>query len=78
MGNKKILTKTVSFILALVMIVSMVPELAMSTKAAGNAVTLYFKLPDGTTVSDWGVNAWAADGTLTVEANDEETMRPTS
>lgn len=50
----------------------------MSTKAAGNAVTLYFKLPDGTTVSDWGVNAWAADGTLTVEANDEETMRPTS
>lgn len=59
MGNKKILTKTVSFILALVMIVSMVPELAMSTKAAGNAVTLYFEPPDGTTVSDWGVNAWA-------------------
>lgn len=80
MGNRKIFTKAASFILALVMIVSMVPELAMSTaKAAGNAVTLYFKLPDGTTVSDWGVNAWASSGNLEkVEANNDVKMRPTS
>lgn len=79
MGKRKILTKAASFILALVMIVSMVPELAMNTKASGNAVTLYFKLPDGTTVGDWGVNAWASSGSFEkVEANNEVKMRPSS
>ena len=40
------------------MVLTLLPIGAVQAKAEEAAVKLYFELPDGTTVADWGVNVW--------------------
>lgn len=60
MGERKFSTKNrfVSFLLAIAMVLTLLPIGAVQAKAEEAAVKLYFELPDGTTVTDWGVNVW--------------------
>ena len=60
MGERRFSTKNrfVSFLLAIAMVLTLLPIGAVQAKAEEAAVKLYFELPDGTTVADWGVNVW--------------------
>ena len=60
MGERRFSTKNrfVSFLLAIAMVLTLLPIGAVQAKAEEAAVKLYFELPDGTTVTDWGVNVW--------------------
>lgn len=60
MGERRFSTKNrfVSFLLAIAMVLTLLPIGAVQAKAEEEAVKLYFELPDGTTVTDWGVNVW--------------------
>lgn len=62
MGERRFSTKNrfVSFLLAIAMVLTLLPIGAVQAKAEEAAVKLYFELPDGTTVTDWGVNVWSA------------------
>lgn len=62
MGERRFSTKNrfVSFLLAIAMVLTLLPIGAVQAKAEDATVTLYFELPDGTTVTDWGVNVWSA------------------
>lgn len=62
MGERRFLTKNrfVSFLLAIAMVLTLLPIGAVQAKAEEATVKLYFELPDGTTVTDWGVNVWSA------------------
>lgn len=78
MGHKKILTKAMSFLLSMVMILTMIPPMAMTAKATEGdtpSVKVYFKLPDGDAVTDWAVNAWETPG-VTVTGDEEHAFRP--
>ena len=70
MGHKRIFTKVMSILLTMVMVLSMIPSLAITAKAEGSALTLYFKLPNGTTAGDWVVNYWNADAAEITESGD--------
>lgn len=60
MGERRFSTKNrfVSFLLAIAMVLTLLPIGEVQAKAEEAAVKLYFELPDGTTVTDWGVNVW--------------------
>ena len=60
MEERRFSTKNrfVSFLLAIAMVLTLLPIGAVQAKAEEAAVKLYFELPDGTTVTDWGVNVW--------------------
>lgn len=60
MGERRFSTKNrfVSFLLAIAMVLTLLPIGAVQAKAEEAAVKLYFELPEGTTVTDWGVNVW--------------------
>lgn len=60
MGERRFSTKNrfVSFLLAIAMVLTLLPIGAVQAKAEEAAVKLYFELPQGTTVTDWGVNVW--------------------
>lgn len=62
MGERRFSTKNrfVSFLLAIAMVLTLLPIGAVQAKAEEATVKLYFELPDGTTVTDWGVNVWSA------------------
>lgn len=62
MGERRFSTKNrfVSFLLAIAMVLTLLPIGAVQAKAEDATVKLYFELPDGTTVTDWGVNVWSA------------------
>ena len=47
-----------SFLLAIAMVLTLLPIGAVQAKAGEAAVKLFFELPEGTTVTDWGVNVW--------------------
>lgn len=61
MGERRFSTKNrfVSFLLAIAMVLTLLPIGAVQAKAEEAAVKLYFELPEGTTVTDWCVNAWS-------------------
>ena len=67
---KKQVNKLLSFCLAVVMVLTSLAVTPMVANAEEGTVTrnLYFKLPEGTTVSDWGFNCWGASDADTVEA----------
>lgn len=62
MGERRFSKKNrfVSFLLAIAMVLTLLPIGAVQAKAEEATVKLYFELPDGTTVTDWGVNVWSA------------------
>lgn len=66
---KKQVNKLLSFCLAVVMVLTSLAVTPMVANAEEGTVTrnLYFKLPEGTTVSDWGFNCWGASDADTVE-----------
>ena len=78
MGHKKIFTKVMSVVLTMVMILTMIPSMAMTAKATEtdppSGVKVYFKIPDGTAATDWGVNAWGTG--VTVEGDSENAFKP--
>lgn len=59
-GREKVFNKEpfCKFLLAIAMVLTLLPIGAVQAKAEEAAVKLYFELPDGTTVTDWGVNVW--------------------
>lgn len=61
MGERRFSTKNrfVSFLLAIAMVLTLLPIGAVQAKAEEATVKLYFELPQGTTVTDWCVNAWS-------------------
>ena len=61
MGERRFSTKNrfVSFLLAIAMVLTLLPIGAVQAKAEDATVKLYFELPEGTTVTDWCVNAWS-------------------
>lgn len=61
MGERRFSTKNrfVSFLLAIAMVLTLLPIGAVQAKAEEATVKLYFELPEGTTVTDWCVNAWS-------------------
>ncbi|MDD6069978.1 MAG: hypothetical protein PUC12_04085, partial [Clostridiales bacterium] len=80
MGHKKIFTKVMSVVLTMVMIITMIPSMAMTTKAteteASSGVKVYFKLLDGDEATDWAVNAWGTG--VTVEGDSANAFHPVS
>ena len=76
MGERKFSTKNrfVSFLLAIAMVLTLLPIGAVQAKAEEAAVKLYFELPDGTTVTDWGVHVWN-DAKVT-KGNFDQTIDP--
>lgn len=71
MGHKKIFTKVMSVVLTMVMIITMIPSMAMTAKAEGKALTLYFKLPTGTVAGDWAINYWQTGAATVTDSGDE-------
>lgn len=73
--------RILSFVLTLAMAVTLLPAgliTARTARAEESTVKLYFKLPEGTSANDWGINAWAQDGkTISVSASGEKDIRPT-
>lgn len=76
MGERRFSTKNrfVSFLLAIAMVLTLLPIGAVQAKAEEAAVKLYFELPDGTTVADWGVNVWS--NAKVTEGNFAQTIDP--
>lgn len=76
MGERRFLTKNrfVSFLLAIAMVLTLLPIGAVQAKAEEATVKLYFELPDGTTVTDWGVNVWS--NAKVTEGNFAQTIDP--
>lgn len=76
MGERRFSTKNrfVSFLLAIAMVLTLLPIGAVQAKAEEAAVKLYFELPDGTTVTDWGVNVW--NSAYVTEGDKEHAFRP--
>ena len=76
MGERKFSTKNrfVSFLLAIAMVLTLLPIGAVQAKAEEAAVKLYFELPDGTKVTDWGVNVW--NSAYVTEGDKEHAFRP--
>ena len=76
MGERRFLTKNrfVSFLLAIAMVLTLLPIGAVQAKAEEATVKLYFELPDGTTVTDWGVNVWS--NAKVAEGNFAQTIDP--
>lgn len=76
MGERRFLTKNrfVSFLLAIAMVLTLLPIGAVQAKAEEAAVKLYFELPDGTKVTDWGVNVW--NSAYVTEGDKEHAFRP--
>ena len=76
MGERRFSTKNrfVSFLLAIAMVQTLLPIQAVQAKAEEAAVKLYFELPDGTKVTDWGVNVW--NSAYVTEGDKEHAFRP--
>ena len=76
MGERRFSTKNrfVSFLLAIAMVLTLLPIGAVQAKAEEAAVKLYFELPDGTTVADWGVNVWS--NARVTEGNFDQVIDP--
>ena len=76
MGERRFSTKNrfVSFLLAIAMVLTLLPIGAVQAKAEEATVKLYFELPDGTTVTDWGVNVWS--NAKVAEGNFAQTIDP--
>lgn len=76
MGERRFSTKNrfVSFLLAIAMVLTLLPIGAVQAKAEEAAVKLYFELPEGTTVTDWGVNVWS--NAKVTEGNFAQTIDP--
>ena len=76
MGERRFSTKNrfVSFLLAIAMVLTLLPIGAVQAKAEEAAVTLYFELPKGTTVTDWGVNVW--NSAHVIDGDTEHAFRP--
>lgn len=56
------------------MVLTLLPIGAVQAKAEEAAVKLYFELPDGTKVTDWGVNVW--NSAYVTEGDKEHAFRP--
>ena len=76
MGERRFSTKNrfVSFLLAIAMVLTLLPIGAVQAKAEDATVKLYFELPKGTTVTDWGVHVWK-DAKVT-KGNFDQTIDP--
>ena len=76
MGERRFSTKNrfVSFLLAIAMVLTLLPIGAVQAKAEEAAVKLYFELPEGTTVTDWGVNVW--NSAHVIDGDTEHAFRP--
>lgn len=76
MGERRFSTKNrfVSFLLAIAMVLTLLPIGAVQTKAEEATVKLYFELPQGTKVTDWGVNVWS--NAKVTEGNFDQTIAP--
>lgn len=76
MGERRFSTKNrfVSFLLAIAMVLTLLPIGAVQAKAEEATVKLYFELPDGTKVTDWGVNVW--NSAYVTEGDKEHAFRP--
>ena len=76
MGERRFLTKNrfVSFLLAIAMVLTLLPIGAVQAKAEEATVKLYFELPQGTKVTDWGVNVWS--NAKVTEGNLDQTIAP--
>ena len=76
MGERRFSKKNrfVSFLLAIAMVLTLLPIGAVQAKAEEAAVTLYFELPEGTTVTDWGVNVW--NSAHVIDGDTEHAFRP--
>lgn len=76
MGERRFSKKNrfVSFLLAIAMVLTLLPIGAVQAKAEEAAVKLYFELPDGTTVADWGVNVWS--NARVTEGNFDQVIDP--
>ena len=76
MGERRFSKKNrfVSFLLAIAMVLTLLPIGAVQAKAEEATVKLYFELPNGTTVTDWGVHVWN-DAKVT-KGNFDQTIDP--
>lgn len=76
MGERRFSTKNrfVSCLLAIAMVLTLLPIGAVQAKAEEAAVKLYFELPQGTKVTDWGVNVWS--NAKVTEGNFDQTIAP--
>ena len=76
MGERRFSTKNrfVSFLLAIAMVLTLLPIGAVQAKAEEATVKLYFELPQGTKVTDWGVNVWS--NAKVTEGNFDQTIAP--
>lgn len=76
MGERRFSTKNrfVSFLLAIAMVLTLLPIGAVQAKAEEATVKLYFELPNGTTVTDWGVNVW--NSAHVIDGDTEHAFRP--
>lgn len=76
MGERRFSTKNrfVSFLLAIAMVLTLLPIGAVQAKAEEATVKLYFELPNGTKVTDWGVNVW--NSAYVTEGDKEHAFRP--
>lgn len=76
MGERRFSKKNrfVSFLLAIAMVLTLLPIGAVQAKAEDATVKLYFELPDGTKVTDWGVNVW--NSAYVTEGDKEHAFRP--
>lgn len=76
MGERRFSKKNrfVSFLLAIAMVLTLLPIGAVQAKAEEATVKLYFELPQGTKVTDWGVNVWS--NAKVTEGNLDQTIAP--
>lgn len=73
---KQSVKKVLSFMLAVAMVITSftLPSMTVKAEEAGKELTLYLKLPDGSTADDWVFNYWQTESAELIEKGDDQAV----
>ena len=73
---KQSVKKVLSFMLAVAMVITSftLPSMTVKAEEAGKKLTLYLKLPDGSTADDWVFNYWDTANAELIEKGEEQAI----
>ncbi len=73
---KQSVKKVLSFMLAVAMVITSftLPSMTVKAEEAGKKLTLYLKLPDGSTADDWVFNYWQTDSAELIAKGDDQAI----
>lgn len=76
--QKHVGRRLLSLLMAFALVITSLAVSPVTAKAADASVKLYFELPEGTSVTDWGVNVWGAATVTVTEGDTTNEFRPST